>query len=176
MRRRWTGSAAAALLVLLAAAAVPAQERAQRAHDTTLPIEISADSLEVQQDRQVAVFSGNVDAQQGGLTLRADTLLVHYLEDGGAGTEQSISRIDAEGEVFFSSGTETAEGEEGTYDVDKGLIVLTGSVVLTQGDNVLRGDRVVLDLKSGQSTMDGSATDGSGRVRGLFVPRRDEPR
>lgn len=167
----------AAVLVLVAAAlAGPAAAQFRRAQDTTLPIEIAADALEVQQEQQIAVFSGNVDAQQGEMKLRADRLWVHYHEGSGDAAAQSISKIDAEGAVFFSSGGETAEGDQGTYDVDKGVIVLTGQVVLTQGGNVLTGNRVVLDLTTGQSTMDGNAAQGGGRVRGLFVPRANQDR
>ncbi|MDA0367976.1 MAG: lipopolysaccharide transport periplasmic protein LptA [Proteobacteria bacterium] len=152
--------------------AAPAFGQFSNAHDTALPIEIAADALVVQQEQQIAVFSGNVDAQQGNMKLRAEKLWVHYQGDTGGDTAQAISKIDAQGKVFFSSGDETAEGDQGTYDVDNGVIVLTGRVVLTQGGSVIKGNRVVLDLNTGKSTMDGGEAKGDGRVRGLFVPRR----
>jgi lipopolysaccharide export system protein LptA len=162
-------------LMLLAAMVFAANVNAQQgtAHDTALPIEIAADALEVQQDKQIAVFSGNVDAQQGSIKLRADRIWVYYQGDAAEDAAQAISKIDAEGKVFFSSGTETAEGDQGTYNVDNGVITLTGEVVLTQGNNVIKGNRVVFDLTTGQSTMDGDKRGGDGRVRGLFVPRRN---
>ena len=164
-------------LMLLAAMvfAANANANAQQgtAHDTALPIEIAADALEVQQDKQIAVFSGNVDAQQGSIKLRADRIWVHYQGDAAEDAAKAISKIDAEGKVFFSSGTETAEGDQGTYNVDNGVITLTGEVVLTQGNNVIKGNRVVFDLTTGQSTMDGDKSEGDGRVRGLFLPRRN---
>lgn len=170
-RTRTLFLAAVAVLVAHTAAA-----QFRQSQDTSLPIEIAADALKVQQDKQIAVFTGNVDAQQGNMKLRADKIWVHYHDQSGGEETQSISKIDAEGQVFFSSGSETAKGDQGTYDVDKGVIVLTGQVVLTQGENVLRGSRVLLDLKTGLSTMDGNAARGDGRVRGLFVPRRDGER
>ena len=165
-------------LIAFAAIAVAANANAQQitAHDTTLPIEIAADALEVQQDKQIAVFSGNVDAQQGGIKLRADRIWVHYQGDNPEDAAKAISRIDAEGKVFFSLGAETAKGDQGTYNVDNGVITLTGEVVLTQGDNVIKGTRVVFDLTTGQSSMDGNKSSGNGRVRGLFVPRRNDGR
>jgi lipopolysaccharide export system protein LptA len=161
-------------MMLLAAMVFGANASAQQgmAHDTELPIEIAADALEVQQDKQIAVFSGNVDAQQGSIKLRADRIWVHYQGDAAEDAAKAISKIDAEGKVFFSSGTETAEGDQGTYNVDNGVITLTGEVVLTQGNNVIKGNRLVFDLTTGQSTMDGDKRGGDGRVRGLFVPRR----
>jgi lipopolysaccharide export system protein LptA len=154
-----------------------AQQEAAGGHDTSQPIEINADSLEVQQDRQIAIFTGNVDAVQGEMRLRADTLRVHYRGgDGNQGEVEgdvgaTISRIDADGNVFISSPRETAEGSQGLYDVEKGVITLIGSVVLTRGDNVIRGDRVVLDLATGRSRMESVAPGGAQeRVRALFVP------
>ena len=142
------------------------------------PIEINADSLEVQQEKQVAIFNGNVDAVQGDLRLKADQLKVWYrqAEKGdkagkppapGATPTGAIVRIDAIGHVFVSSPTQTAQGEVGVYDVDQRVITLNGRVVVTQEANVVRGDRLVMDLNSGQAKMDGHS-----RVHGLFVPSK----
>jgi len=144
---------------------------ATKNHDTAQPIEINADSLEVLQDDQVAVFRGNVDAVQGGIRLKADELKVHYRTKGGVGASGlggSIVRIDAKGGVFVSSATETAQGDAGVYDVDRGEITLTGKVVLTRGENVIRGQRLVLNMETGRSRIESDG--GAGRVRGYFVP------
>ena len=157
-------------MVMLAVPAVAQQTTI--AVDRTLPIEIEADSLEAEQSARLAVFSGNVKALQGQLRLSADKLQVYY--GGGAGvSEAEISRIDAEGRVFFSTNRETAQGDRGTYDVENGIITLTGAVVLTRGDDVIRGRRVVLNLTTGRSTVNaGDEEAGDGRVRGLFIPRQ----
>ncbi len=156
-------------------------------HDSSQPIEISADSLEVEQEQQVATFAGNVDAVQGDLVLSADKLRVHYEGKDSAvgiaaGSGNRIRRIDAEGNVIIASPEETAEGKQGTYDVRGKLVVLEGEVVLTRGENVIRGERLVMDLVSGKSRIVGTETtvaDGSeaspgGRVRALFTPNADE--
>ena len=168
------------LLVALTPSLAPGQSLD---HDSALPIEISADSLEVAQEDQIATFAGNVDAVQGDLVLSADTLKVHY--DGGtsgvgvtAGSGNSIRRIDAEGNVIIASPEETAEGRFGTYDVLAKLVTLEGQVVLTRGDNVIRGERLELDLVSGKSRIIGSNAEvadsdapSRGRVRALFTPK-----
>ncbi len=141
--------------------------------DRLQPIEIEADNLEIQQDKQLAIFAGNVRAIQGALRLQAETLRVHYLSGKNrVKNGQSIAQIDAIGQVFFSSERETVQGDEGVYDVTAGIITLTGDVVLTRGESVIRGRKIVLNLETGLSTVesgeDGAA--GEGRVRGLFVP------
>ena len=143
--------------------------------DTDKPFEISADSLEVQQDENIATFVGNVDARQGNIRLRADRLTVHYRGGkSGEASTSAISRVDASGSVFIASGRETAQGEAGVYDVENGLVTLTRNVVLTRGENVIRGDRLVLNLVTGQTRVEGDAdaTRPGQRVHGLFVPRQ----
>ncbi|MCH8188279.1 MAG: lipopolysaccharide transport periplasmic protein LptA [Proteobacteria bacterium] len=147
--------------------------------DRLQPIEIEADNLEIQQDKQLAIFAGNVRAVQGTLRLRAQILRVHYLSrENRTGEGQSIAKIDAIGKVVFSSETETAQGDEGVYDVTAGIVTLTGDVVLTRGESVIRGRRIILNLETGLSTVESGndRTGGGGRVRGLFVPQRSDGR
>ncbi len=161
-----------------------------RAASTDQPIDISSNALEIQQAKQVAIFTGQVEAIQGDLRLKADTLKVHYRQKSAApvpgakapaktpapaaaAQDESmgaISRIEAIGHVFISSPTETAQGETGDYDVDKKIVVLVGNVVITRGQSVLRGNRATVDMVSGRSTMEVKPGE---RVRGLFVPDRE---
>lgn len=156
-------------------------------HDQTLPIEISADSLEVAQQEQVATFAGNVDAVQGDLVLSARTLKVRYEGKSSAvglaaGTGGTINQIEARGDVILSSPEEIAEGDVGVYNVPAQLITLKGAVVLTRGENVLRGNHLELDLATGKSRMVGTAAsvdaDGEakspGRVKALFTPKQKD--
>tara|TARA_Y100001960_G_C14769035_1_gene878760 strand:- start:774 stop:1346 length:573 start_codon:yes stop_codon:yes gene_type:complete len=139
------------------------------------PIEITADSLEVKQDQNIAIFQGNVDALQGEIRLRADRLTVYYQNSDNSSTGiNAISRIDAEGSVFITSTQETAQGDVGIYDVENGIITLTENVLLTQGENVIRGNSLHLNIVTGQSVVNGGldATPSGGRVRSLFIPKR----
>jgi lipopolysaccharide export system protein LptA len=156
-----------------------AQAQSLQQHDTSLPIEITADSLEVVQDRKIATFTGNVDAVQGDLVLSADQLRVHYGDDANAAPGPpgmgSIRRIEADGNVFLSSPRETAQGDAGVYDVASNRLTLEGAVVLTQEENVIRGQRLEIDLVSGRSQVFAAVPSTEGgtapqRVRALFTP------
>ena len=150
-----------------------AQDDVLGAVDTSLPIEITADALEIEQGLGLAVFSGNVNAVQGEMILRAETLKVHYrtndADDAEIDARGRISRIEASGDVFFATPTESARGDRGTYDVEGRTVTLAGGVVLTRGKNVLRGSRLELNLATGRSKLFSDGEDGE-RVRGLFVP------
>ena len=160
------GAVVAGALAMAALAPEPACAQEAAAHDASLPIEITADSLEVKQKERLAVFRGNVDAVQGRMRLTASEIRVRYRPGSGGESAGAISRIDATGGVRFATPSETAEGDAGVYDVDARHITLTGSVVLTRGDNVIRGERLTLDLATGESRIESSQ-----RVRGLFQPK-----
>lgn len=153
---------------------VPAVAFAQTAKlSKDQPIEIVADQLEVIEPKQQAIFSGNVLAEQGDIDLKSERMVVHYRNTNANSDAQGIKRIDAVGNVFFIAPGESARGDAATYDVDADTIYLTGNVVLTQGDNVIRGTKLTYDLAKGRSIVS-SAKAGSGqsggRVRSLFVP------
>ena len=174
------GVLAVFLLLLAAPASTHAQDAGSSAssnglagHDSRQPIEITSDTLTVEQNKQIATFAGNVDAIQGDMKLRADRLLVHYAQNGqdaaASGPENnSIRMIEAFGRVVITSPAESAQGSEGVYDVAGGTLQLSGNVVLTRGENVIRGNRLDMDLNSGLSTVSGGQK--SERVRALFTP------
>lgn len=173
------GLLAAGLLTVGLPAAAPAHAQMEK-HDSSQPIEVVSDQLEVQQNKNLAIFTGNVDAVQGDMHLKADKVTVHYRNDAnaeakaeaaGATTGGTISKIVAEGHVFVSSPRETGQGDVGVYDVDAHKITLEGKqVVLTQGKNVIHGTRAVMNLATGRSVV----TKGGGRVHGLFVPNKKQ--
>ena len=172
-RRPWQAALLAPVLAALAmlAGAAAAQEADVGGGDPGQAIEITADTLEVRQSENVAIFEGSVNAVQGTLVLNADMLTVYYREAGEGQGNLGVSRIDAEGNVVISSPEETAKGERGVYLLDEGRIELAGGVVLNSGNNVVQGEALTMDLESGVSRVSGA---GSTRVQGLFVPEEEE--
>ena len=148
------------------------------------PVHIEAASLEVRDKQKEATFSGDVRVKQGDTGMRCKALVVFYEQDGesadksktmqaaapGPGGEQRIKRLEARGAVVVTQKDQTATGELGIFDMKSNTVTLTGNpVVMTQGQNVLRGDRLVVDLTSGVSRVE-SGKNGQGRVQGLFQP------
>jgi lipopolysaccharide export system protein LptA len=147
------------------------------------PVHIEAATLEVRDKDKVATFSGDVKVKQGDTGLRCKSLVVFYEQgdDAGAkgntlqaanpgpGGQQKIKRLEARGGVVVTQKEQTATGETGVFDMKANTVTLSGNVVMTQGQNVLRGDRLVVDLTSGVSRVE-SGKNGQGRVQGLFQP------
>jgi len=169
------GAAAAATLMVAPATLAPAQVFGS--HNSNAPVNFDAGRIEVQDRADRVVLSGSVRVEQAGLVLNAARMTVAYNNSGGV----EVNRIDAAGGVNIRKGGDTATGSAAIYDLDRRLITLVGNVTLTQsGGNRLSGERVVIDLNSGRSTVDGRAGGGSGsgtssgRVSGTFtVPQRD---
>lgn len=127
--------------------------------DTSAPVEVTADSLRVDQATGQAVFSGNVLIGQGDMRLSAATVTVVY----GDGGQQRIKTLDASGGVTLVSGGDAAEAGAAVYDIESGNVVLTGDAIVTRGDSVLAGDRIEVNLKDGTAAV-------SGRVRSVLQP------
>ncbi|WP_444463560.1 lipopolysaccharide transport periplasmic protein LptA [Rhodobacter capsulatus] len=126
--------------------------------DTTAQVEVTADSLSVHQADGSAVFTGNVLIVQGPMRLKAERVEVEYGAD-----RSKIAKLHAPGGVTLVSDKDAAEARDAIYEVAAGSVELTGDVLLTQGQNVLSGQRMTIDLKTGTGRMDG-------RVRTILQP------
>jgi LPS export ABC transporter protein LptC len=179
--------------------------------DPTAPVEVEADQLNVNDAAKVAVFQGNVNATQGGFTISSAELHAFYKGGSGladvtrseiepgqkkqeAGTE--LTRIEAKKDVVVTSKDgQTASGDWAEFDAKSNKVMVGGDVVVTQGQNMVRGTRLVIDMTSGESKIDtapakavaqpagggwaaeapqaGNATpDSPGRASAVFFPQQ----
>ena len=141
------------------------------------PVQIEALRLEVRDKDKVATFSGNVKVVQGDTTMRCKKLVVFYeQQDGqqaqasaqtmkaatpGPGGSSQISKLEASGGVTVNQKDQTATGERALFDMKSNTVTLLGNVLVTQGPNVMRGEKLVVDLTTGVSRVDA----GKGLVR-----------
>jgi lipopolysaccharide export system protein LptA len=166
-------------VALVAAPAIAQGFSALKGHDSNAPIDISSDHIEVQDRADRAIWSGNVHAVQGDMTMDAARMTVAYSHATQPGQDPQINRIDASGGVTVVSPSERAKGNFGIYDLNRKLITLIGNVTLTRATNSVSGARLVIDMNTGRATVDGNAVGGGtsqtngGRVTGHFtVPKR----
>ena len=157
------------------------------------PIQIEAASLEMLDKKKEATFAGNVKVVQGDTTMTSKKLVVFYDSNQPAGTapqpgqkaaskptaaaapmqsatpgpggSSSIRRLEARGNVVVTQKDQVVTGETAVFETKTNLITMVGGVVLTQGKNVLRGDRLMVDMTTGVSRVESD----NGRVQGLFV-------
>jgi lipopolysaccharide export system protein LptA len=126
--------------------------------DTSLPVEVTSESLSVDQSDGSAVFAGNVLVKQGEMRMTAATIRVEYT-DGG----QGIQRLHASGGVTLVSPTDAAEADDAIYSIESGSMVMTGNVLMTQGAAAISGEKLTVNLKNGTGTV-------TGGVKTIFTP------
>jgi lipopolysaccharide export system protein LptA len=136
------------------------------------PMKIRAVSLEVREKDKVATFRDDVFVLQGDTEMRCKVLVVSYEAEtdtrtanaaaSGLGGDRQIRLIEAKGEVVVVQQDQKATGDNATFKMRENTVTLVGNVVVTRGSNVLRGQRLVVDLTTGVSKMDG------GRIDGIF--------
>jgi lipopolysaccharide export system protein LptA len=165
------GLFAAMASAVLFSSASPAQSI--RNHNTGAPVNFDAGALELQDRADRVVLTGGVTATQAGLTMKANRVTAAYSSNGGI----DVNRLDATGGVTITKDDLRATSSAAIYDLDSSLITLIGNVNLVQGSNRLNGGRLVIDLNSGRSTINGGGAAGvnntGGRVTGSFtVPQR----
>ena len=143
------------------------------------PVHIEAATLEVRDKDKQATFSGNVHVVQGDTTMRCKVLVVYYDNNSPGGAKSSmsgpggasqISRLEAKGGVVVTQPEQTATGDTGLFDMKSNTITLLGNVVVSQGGNVVRGDRLEVDMTTGVSKV---STGDKGPVRMLIEQNKD---
>jgi lipopolysaccharide export system protein LptA len=154
------------------------------------PINIRSATLEVRNKDKVATFAGDVHLIQGDTTLRSKTLVVFYEDDvatppkpattgqGEQSTRQSsqqIRRVEAKGGVIVVQKDQTATGDNGVFDMRANTVTLLGNVVISQGQNVVKGDRLTVDMTSGVSRVECERGSGQCRVQALIQPGSVKP-
>lgn len=121
--------------------------------DTSLPVEVTAENLSVNQADSTADFSGNVLVKQGAMRLEAGNIRVEYSADG-----KDISRLHASGGVLLVNATDAAQAATAVYTIASGEVVMSGDVLMTQGQTAIKGQKLVINLKTGTGRMEGGVT------------------
>jgi lipopolysaccharide export system protein LptA len=194
-------------VALLALGVVPVRAQARlggapnplgMGENTDQPVQIEAATLEVRDKNKAATFSGNVQVVQGDTTMKCQSLVVFYGQEVGLGADgtpvattakstpgmpqgaQNIRRIEARGGVTVITKDQNASGDLGVYDLKTKTITLSGNVVVSQGQNVIHGERVVVDTTTGYARVESGSTPGApgaagpGRVRALIQPGKGQ--
>ena len=193
--RRLVSCVCGVVLALIAAGAARAQNAVTGvpnamqgfSQNRDQPIQIEAASLEMRDKKKEATFAGNVKVVQGDTTMTSKVLVVFYdsapaaapaanskaaakaapipSAAPGPGGSSSIRRLEAKGNVVVTQKDQVVTGDTAVFDTKSNLITMLGGVVLTQCKNVLRGDRLMVDMTTGVSRVESD----SGKVQGLFI-------
>ncbi|MDB5454602.1 MAG: OstA family protein [Caulobacter sp.] len=169
----WMG---AAIALCLASAA-----NAQATHDSRAPVDMAGDESEVITSQCKTIWRGNVEVLQDTSRLRAAQVTVYNKRKSPAQAGANsgcgeVDRMEAEGQVFFVTPTQTVRGDHAVYDYDADTIVVTGDVVALQGKDVARGERMTIKVATNDVRMESGAKSRGkpGRVRAVLYPNEDK--
>ena len=146
--------------IALALAALPTMGDAQ-SFQGGQPIMWGAD--EVSRTPTTLSLRGRAELTQGDSRIRANRV-------EGTIADGTLTRVEATGDVYFVTPEQTIRGDRAVYTPANDTIVLTGDVILTQGENVMTGGRLTYNTRTEAAEMDGGGQNG--RVQGVFYPDR----
>ena len=128
-------------------------------HSRDLPVEVTAETLSVDQKDGTAIFTGDVLIAQGDMRLSAPWVKVHYQEG-----QSEIEKLEAKEGVTLVSGADAAEAQQADYNVSTVIITMDGDVLLVQGASAITGDQMFVDTVAGTARM-------AGRVKTVLQPQ-----
>jgi lipopolysaccharide export system protein LptA len=131
------------------------------------PIQVDAQALEVHEEgpQRISVFSGGVTIKRGNTLMKAGTVTLYSGTDATASS--AFTRIEAGGKISVVSGAQTVTGDNAVVDMKANTITVAGGVVLSQGDNVITGSRLIVNLATGRARVE---QDPGKQIRGVFSP------
>ncbi len=135
--------------------------------DPNAPVDIEADRLTVEDTKKEATFAGDVRAAQGDFLIQSADLKAFYTGDTGlvadpaavapaAGKGQTqLNRLEARGKVVVTSkAAQQVTGDWAIFDTKANTVTVGGNeVIITQGPNIVKGSKLIIDMTSGQSVM-----------------------
>ncbi len=165
------------LLVLISPLPPSAESEEKKSEETNeAPIVIKADSLEMDDQQKIVIFTGNVDVKEKDMVINCQKMVLYYkgqATDKKSETgEFNIEKIIATGKVIItrpSGGLATAE--KALYYRGDEKVVLTGKPKVKQGDDFVQGSKITLYLKENRSVVEGSKSD---KVRAVYFPRSEK--
>lgn len=170
------------LLTITMACAAPAlAAEGQQPMTSDKPIHVVSDSLEVDNNLQIAHFIGDVKATQGDVKITSDKLDVYYerADDDEAAAETpgladdsgQVRKVIAIGHVKITQTDRVAVGQKATYWAGGRKILLEGNATVWKKKNQVSGEKITVFLDENRTVVHGKPGK---RVSVTLTPGKDE--
>lgn len=137
--------------------------------DKNLPIEVEADSLEVRDDDNISIYSGNVRLVQGTLNVRSDKLVIHFDDDKNlvlmemTGAPASFRQLDEDNKEMIG------EADKLDYFEPKSLLVLEGNARFSNDGDLIEGSTISINTEN--DNLQAASPEPDKRVRVVIQPK-----
>ena len=154
--------------------------------DPSQPIDVDAVSLDVNDNTKTAFYKGDVHVVQGDFKMVTSEMTAFYTgqmamsmtpgqppADPNAPKQQAqLNKIEArKGVTITGKDGQTATGQWADFDTKSNMVTLGGEVKLTQGQTVMRGNKLLIDMNSGETRLITEGTNSADRApTNPFVP------
>jgi lipopolysaccharide export system protein LptA len=154
-----------ALLALLIASPAIAQDPVNVTANASDPVNITADKFVMDEENNLATFTGGVVVKRRTLTVWAPKVVVDY----GEGGPSDIKSFVASGGVRIKTTDQDVTGDRAIYDPRTEKLRVTGNVMVVNASSTVGSGDMIVDLKTDTTTFTGGGKNG--RVTGVFTPQ-----
>lgn len=144
------------------------------AADRDKPIDLEADTVKVDDAKQISTYAGNVILTQGTLVIRADKLIVREDKEGFQNSTSlgnpTTFKQKREGKNEYMEGS----AQRIEYDGRMDKVRLYTKAWVKRGEDIVHGDYIMYDANAEYAeVLGGAITPGtpSGRVRAIIQPK-----
>ena len=115
--------------------------------DRSKPIEVTADSLVVTDDKKTGEFIGNVQVTQNNYKLTANRIVIQYTDDKNQ--SDLVQTITAYENVYlFTDNQQAAKAQSLIYNLKSIILTLSGDVLLSYDNNILKGNQITMNTQT----------------------------
>ena len=121
---------------------------------------IHSDKLVVEEQKDIATFSGNVVYEHDGTTLKSERMIAFYHpQNNNVSNSRSVKKIEVYENVEIITPQERATGKSGYYEAADETFYLLGDVKMYSEDSVMYGEKFIYNKKSGKSLLLGNKNE-----------------
>jgi lipopolysaccharide export system protein LptA len=124
----------------------------EKASGSDRAIRITSERMESVDQKGTVLFTGDVVAVKGKMTIRTDRLEVFY--EKGADGKKKLMQIIASGNVVIREGDRTGTAETAVYDKPGEIITLSGNARVQEGENRIQGEKIILYINEDRSVVE----------------------
>ena len=134
--------------------------------DKEQPINIEADKLDIDEARQISIYQGNVELQQGSLNIQSDRIVIHFNANNEIlhleinGSPARFRQLNDEGETIKGNASFMK------YIDRESMLELEGDALLLIAEDRIESDQIIVNTDTNAL----QAGNGSDRVRMLIQP------
>lgn len=120
------------------------------------PIRATANEIIIERSLNRATLLKNAKIVQKPITLKAEKIIIDYLEKKLKQEEgqSRLKEMKAYKDVEFITDTMYVTSDEGVYNAQNSILILSGNVVVIEGNTKAQGDKFIYNVATGESKIE----------------------